>query len=145
MSTTTATPPAAQSPGQRLFLRGLIGALLDLLVLGVVAEHWERVAIESFTATALVALALQAFLKLTLAVERRVERALADAPKSGRVFATWMLLVASKLLMLEAIDFAFGDEVAFLGPLGGAGAFVVVVLAMVLFEALVLRLYRRLG
>ncbi|MEH6588965.1 MAG: hypothetical protein V7746_01850 [Halioglobus sp.] len=56
-----------------------------------------------------------------------------------------MILFASKLFILGAINFGFGDEVRFLGPMHGALAFIVVVMVMLLAEEFVVRLVRRLG
>jgi hypothetical protein len=47
--------------------------------------------------------------------------------------------------MLGAIDFAFGDEVAFGGPLHGVVAFIIVVVVMLAAEEITARIYRRLA
>jgi hypothetical protein len=47
--------------------------------------------------------------------------------------------------MLGAIDFAFGDDVLFTGPLHGVVSFIVVVMVMLAAEEGAVRIYRRLG
>ena len=47
--------------------------------------------------------------------------------------------------MLGAIEFAFGDNVLFTGPLHGVVSFIVVVVVMLVAEEFAVRIYRRLG
>ena len=63
------------------------------------------------------------------------------APKVYRGLSTWAILVASKFAMLGAIDFTFGDRVLFLGAFHGVVAFVVVIIAIILAEEIVRRIY----
>jgi hypothetical protein len=133
---------------QRLFVRYLLAILIDLTVLNLFVEYWARVTVDSFTISILAAVLLQILLKATLAVEHRV--ALFFNSKSGslarflRFFCAWLILFGSKFLMLGAIDVAFGDRVAFGGPLHGVVAFIVVVVVMLAVEEGVLRFYRSL-
>ena len=46
--------------------------LIDLTVLNLFAEYWEKVMVESFTFSLLAALLLPVLLKLTLALEHRI-------------------------------------------------------------------------
>jgi hypothetical protein len=134
---------------QRLFVRYLLAILIDLTVLNLFVEYWARVTVDSFTISILAAVLLQILLKATLAVEHRV--ALFFNSKSGslarflRFLCAWLILFGSKFLMLGAIDVAFGDRVAFSGPLHGVVAFIVVVVVMLAVEEGVLRFYRSLG
>jgi len=57
------------------------------------------------------------------------------------VFATWVVLFASKFAMLEAIDVAFGDRVKF----GGVIPFTVVVIAIIITETLLSKIYTMLA
>ena len=76
--TATATEPfmpaSVETPSnnQRLFARYLTGALIDLVVLGLFAEYWDKVSVASFTVALLAAILLQILLKVTIAVEHRV-------------------------------------------------------------------------
>ena len=134
---------------QRLFVRYLMATLIDLTVLNLFDEYWRHVTVDSFTISILAAILLQVLLKTTLALEHRVAGYF--NAKSGamakflRFFTAWLILFGSKFVMLGAIDIAFGDDVAFAGPLHGVVAFIVVVMVMLAAEELVVRFYRRLA
>ena len=134
---------------QKLFVRYLVAVLIDLTVLNLFDEFWALVTVDPFSVSVLAAILLQVLLKATLVLEHRV----ADYfnAKSGgfarfmRYFTAWLILFGSKFVMLGAIDFAFGDDVAFAGPLHGVVAFIVVVMVMLAAEEVAVRIYRRLG
>jgi len=134
---------------QKLFVRYLVAVLIDLTVLNLFDEYWELVTIEPFSVSVLAAVLLQVLLKATLVLEHKV----ADYfnSKSGgfarfmRFFTAWLILFGSKFVMLGAIDFAFGDDVLFTGPLHGIVSFIVVVVVMLAAEEIAVRIYRRLG
>lgn len=142
---------SAETPSnsQRLFVRYFIAILIDLVVLNLFAEHWQRVAADSFTTTLFAAVLLQVLLKVTLAIEHRVAEYF--KAKQGikwrilRFLSAWSILFISKLLILGIINFAFGDSIAFHGPAHGAGTFIIVVVAMLAAEEAFIRLYRRLA
>ena len=97
----------------------------------------------------LAAILLQVLLKATLVLEHKVAGYF-NAKSGGfarfmRYFTAWLILFGSKFVMLGAIDFAFGDDVLFAGPLHGVLAFIVVVMVMLAAEEIALRTYRRLG
>jgi len=134
---------------QRLFIRYLMATLIDLAVLNLFDEYWGNVAVGSYTISILAAIILQVLLKATLALEHRV--AVFFSSKSGgiakflRFLSAWLILFGSKFVMLGVIDFVFGDDVQFAGPLHGVVAFIVVVVAMLAAEELIVRFYRWLG
>ncbi len=134
---------------QRLFVRYLMGTLVDLTVLNVFDEFWDYVTVGSFTISILAALMLQILLKATVALEHQVALFFKARPGGFatfmRYFTAWLILFGSKFVMLGVIDFAFGDEVLFTGPVHGVVAFIAVVVAMLVAEELLVRLYRRLG
>lgn len=142
---------SAQMPSgnQQLFLRYFTAILVDLTVLNLFEEYWAHVVIESFTISLLAAILLQVLLKLTLSLEHRV--ASYFNAKQGamarflRVFCAWLILFLSKFAILGAINLAFGEKVTFAGPVHGALAFVVVVIAILAAEELIVRFYRSLG
>ena len=121
----------------------------NLTVLNLVDEYWSLVTVGSFTVSALAAVLLQLLLQATLALEHRV--AAFFKSKSGgfakfmRFFTAWLILFGSKFVMLGVLDFAFGDDLLFTGPLHGVVAFIAVIVAMLVAEELVQRIYRRLG
>ena len=145
------TPALAQAPStkQRLFIRYFTGALIDLAVLGLFSEYWDWVKVDSFTIILLAAVLLQVLLKLTIAVEHRVAKFFKARP--GRLmvflrfFCAWLVLFGSKFVILEALDFAFGDRVDFGGPFHGLVALIVVIIVMLVAEQVMVRLYRRLA
>jgi hypothetical protein len=155
VSTTTAsaslweTLDHTPSPRQRGFFRYFTATLVDLVVLGLFAEYWEHVSVDSFTIILLAAVVLQALLKLTIALEHRLA-AYFNARSGGfakfmRFFTAWLVLFGSKFVILEALVFAFGDRLRFGGPLHGIVALIVVVVTMLVVEAAIVKLYRRLG
>ena len=144
-------PASAEMPTdrQRLFVRYFTGVLIDLTVLNLFAEYWSSVHVSTFTISLLAAVLLQILLKLTIAVEHKVASLFAG--KSGgfwifmRFFCAWLVLFGSKFVILEAITFAFGQDVHFDGILHGIVALIIVVVTMLLAEEIVVRIYRRLA
>ena len=144
-------PVAAQiySDRQRLFLLYFVGALIDLVVLGLFDEYTDKVHVESFSIMVLAAVLLQFLLKGTLAVEHWVASHFKG--KAGgwmkflRFFCAWLVLFGSKFVILEALDFAFGESVQFEGILHGIVWLIIVVVTMVIVEELVVRFYRKLA
>ena len=134
---------------QRLFVRYLVAVLIDLTVLNLFDEFWALVTVDPFSVSVLAAILLQVLLKATLVLEHKV--AAWFSAKSGgfarfmRYFTAWLILFSSKFVMLGAIDFAFGDDVLFTGPLHGVVSFIVVVMVMLAAEEVAVRIYRRLG
>lgn len=154
MTTTTSTSlwetfEHTPSLRQRAYLRYFTAALVDLVVLGLFAEYWEHVFVDSFTIMLLAAVLLQVLLKLTIVVEHRVA-AFFNARPGGfnrfmRFFTAWLVLFGSKFVILEALVFAFGDQISFGGPFHGIVALIVVVVVMLVVEAILVKFYRRLG
>ena len=134
---------------QRLFVRYLVAVLIDLTVLNLFDEFWELVTVEPFSVSVVAAILLQVLLRATLVVEHKVAAYFKSKPggfaKFMRYFTAWLILFGSKFVMLGAIDFAFGDDVLFTGPLHGVVAFIVVVMVMLAAEELAVRIYRHLG
>ena len=144
-------PLSAERPSnsQRLFVRYFTAILIDLVVLNLFVEYSENVAIDSFTTSLLAAVLLQVLLKVTIAVEHRV--ATYFKAKPGRLmtflrfFFAWLVLFGSKFVILEALTFVFGDKVRFEGIFHGIVTLIVVIIAMLIAEEVIVRLYRRLS
>ena len=134
---------------QRGFMRYLTATLVDLAVLGLFVEYWEHVSADSFTVILLAAVVLQVLLKLTIAVEHRVAAYFNARPggfaKFMRFFSAWVVLFGSKFVILEALALAFGERLRFGGPFHGIVALIVVVVVMLVVEAVLVKIYRRLG
>lgn len=144
-------PALAEAPSnrQRLFARYFTGTLIDLTVLGLFDEFSDKVSVQSFSITLLAAVLLQVLLKATIAVEHHVAGYFKRRPggfmKFMRFFVAWLILFGSKFVILEALSFAFGDQVRFEGVLHGIVWLIVVVVVMLIVEELVVRFYRKLA
>ena len=137
------------SPRQRVFMRYLSATLVDLAVLGLFAEYWEHVVVGSFTVMLLAAVVLQVLLKLTIVLEHHVAAFFNARPggfnKFMRFFTAWLILFGSKFAILEALAFAFGDRLHFGGPWHGIVVLIAVVVALLAVEAILVKVYRRMG
>jgi len=137
------------SDRQRLFLLYFVGALVDLVVLGLFNEYSEKVYVASFTTMLLAAVVLQLLLKGTIAVEHWVASHFKGKTggwwKALRYFCAWLVLFGSKFVILEALSFVFADDVKFEGVLHGVVWLIIVVVTMVIAEEIIARLYRRLA
>jgi hypothetical protein len=135
---------------QRAFTRYLSATLMDLVVLNLFIEYWrDYVSADSFTITLLAAVVLQVLLKLTIVLEHRVAAYFNARPggfaKFMRFFTAWLILFGSKFVILEALALAFGDGLRFGGPFHGIVALIVVVVVMLVVEAVLVKIYRRMG
>ena len=133
------------SKRQRLFIRYTLAVLVDLTVLNLFNEYWDFVYFEYFTISLLTAVLLQFLLQVTIAIEHRVagyfKTKTGLRAKVLRGLSTWPILFASKLVILEAFNFAFGDSVVFSGPIHGLVAFIIVVIAIIIAEQAITRIY----
>jgi hypothetical protein len=144
-------PASAELPStrQKLFMRYFTAILIDLTVLNLFVEYSENVIIDSFTISLFAAVLLQVLLKLTIALEHRVAAWFKAKPggfaKFLRYFTAWLILFGSKFVILEALVFAFGEDVYFGGPFHGVVTLIIVVVVMLIAEEAVVQLYRRLS
>ena len=151
MSTETLMPVTAEAPStaQRTFVRYYTGVFMDLVVLGLFAQYWDRVHVDSFSTCLLAAIVLQVLLKATIAVEHQVAVFFKKRPggfnKFLRFFFAWLVLFGSKFVILDAITFLFGKNVHFDGRWHGIIPLIIVVVVMLVAEEVVVRVYRRLG
>lgn len=148
----TFMPDAARghSDRQRIFLLYFVGALIDLVVLGLFNEYSDKVFVDSFTTLLLASIVLQLLLKATIAVEHRVAAYWKKKGKSGfntfmRFFCAWVVLFGSKFVILEALSIAFEKDVHFTGVFHGIVWLIIVVVTMVIVEELVARFFRKLA
>lgn len=136
---------SAPTRGQRLFLVYVLFILVDLAVLNLFDEYWDRVRIDSFTISLLAAALLQVLLRLTLHIEHKTADYFKNkggkGAKGKRLLASWLVLFGSKFVILEAISRVFGDAVDF----GGVVPFIVVVVVIILTEAILSKIYTTLG
>ena len=141
--------PKVYSDRQRLFMLYFVGALVDLVVLGLFDEYSSKVRVDSFTTMLLAAVLLQFLLKGTIKVEHWVashfKGKTGAAWKALRFFCAWLVLFGSKFVILEALSIAFNDKVKFEGAFHGIVWLIIVVVTMVIAEELIVRLYRKLA
>ena len=142
--------PQIHSDRQRIFLLYFVGALIDLVVLGLFAEYTDKVYVDTFTTMLLASIVLQLLLKATIAVEHKVAAYWKSKGKSGfntfmRFFCAWLVLFGSKFLILEALAFAFEKDIHFTGVFHGIVWLIIVVVTMIIVEELVVRFYRKLA
>jgi hypothetical protein len=134
---------------QHLFIKLILAVLVDLVVLGLFSEYWDYVVIDSFSIALIAAFLLQVLLKLTLMFEHKVAAYFNKKPgtlaKVMRFVSAWVILFVSKLIILEAINYAFGDHVLFLGPFHGIVAFIIVVVAILVAEGIITKIYKSLA
>lgn len=134
---------------QQLFVRLFTAVLIDLVVLNMFDEYWEKVIIDSFTISLLAALLLQALLRITIRIEHRISAFFNKLTgwyfKVLKVICLWLVLFGSKFVILEAIELAFGEEVLFLGPFHGIITLIVVIVTMIIAENLVVKINRMVG
>ena len=137
------------STRQALFLRYFTAILIDLVVLNLFAEYWDKVYLSSFSFSLVAAVLLQVLLKATLRLEHRVAEYFNQRPgalaKFLRFFVAWLILFGSKFIILWALEFVVGDEIIFSGAFHGVVAFIVVVMVMLAAEEMMVRFYRRLA
>jgi len=134
---------------QQLFFRYTLAVLIDLTVLNLFNEYWDYVFIEFFTISLFAAILLQFLLQVTIAIEHRVanyfKKKAGVRPRIMRGLSTWAILFGSKLAILEAINFSFGDSVIFSGPVHGLVAFIIVVIAIIIAEQTISWIYESLA
>ena len=144
-------PVGHVSRRQQLFLKFTYFILLDIVVLNLLNEFWDKVFIEYFYISVLTAVLLQAFLQATIAIEHRVENYFKPKPhlkhKVLSIISRWAVLFISKLVILEAISRVFGHSVTFGGieHIHGILIFITVVVAIIAAEQLFATIYKRLG
>ena len=139
----------SSSRKQQLYVRYLSAILMDLTVINLFDEYWDAVVIDSFSISLLAAILLQVMLQASIALEHHVGSLVEE--KAGihgrklRIFSAWAVLFISKLVILEALNLAFGNEVQFIGDYHGLIPFITVVVSMLAAEAIMRRIYHALA
>ena len=120
------------------------------MVLNLFAEYTDKVFVDSFSISLLAAVLLQVLLKATIWVEHKVGGYFKARKPSGmntflRYLFAWLVLFGSKFVILDALSYAFGDSVRFVGRFHGLIVLIIVVVVMLLAEELIVRFYRKLA
>jgi hypothetical protein len=130
---------------QTMYLGYMLCVLVDLVVLNLFVEFWDKVIIDSFVLSLLTAILLQLLLKLVLRLEQK-STAFFNARPGGfnkfmRWIAAWVLVFGSKFVMLWSVDVIFGDHV----ELGGIVPFYVVIFSIIIAEYVITKIYYQLA
>ena len=115
---------------QALFISFTLCVLVDLTVLNLLNEYWDRIAIDSLTPLILTATVLQVLLMLTLRLEHwpagLCRRKGGRHALTLRVFVTWLIRFGSKFAVLGTVNLLFSNPV----DLGCIVSLIAVVLAL---------------
>jgi len=131
---------------QRLFLIFTLFVLADLTVINLFDEYaGNYFHISSFTASIVMAVILQILLVITIKIEHKI----ADffKAKEGlinlifRILVTWALLFGSKIIMMKIVDLILGNKIEYYGPYHGLGAFILIILGMIIAENLLKKVF----
>ena len=131
---------------QRLFLMFTLFVLADLTVINLFNEYANSYFhISSFTASIVMAVILQILLAITIKIEHKI----ADffKTKEGlmnlifRILVTWALLFGSKIIMMKIVDLILGNKIEYYGPYHGLGAFILIIIGMIIAENLLKKVF----
>ena len=131
---------------QRLFLMFTLFVLADLTVINLFDEYASNYFhISSFTASIVMAVILQILIVITIKIEHKI----ADffKGKEGvinlilRILVTWALLFGSKIIMMKIVDLILGNKIEYYGPYHGLGAFVLIIIGMIIAENLLKKVF----
>lgn len=130
---------------QQRFLSWAADVLVYIVVLNLFVEFVDAIVIESFWISILTAVLLQALLSVVVGLEHNVgeffERMGSTWSRIAEVVAKFLILFTSKLLILEIVNFVFGDQV----ELGHFLDVLALIIAMMAARAITQRIYMGLG
>ncbi len=133
------------TPAQARFTSWVSEVLVDIVVLNLFVEFVHTVVIDSFYISVLTAVLLKLMVDAVKGVEQRVSAYFAarqgTAWTLGRFIAVWLILFLSKFVILEAVNFVFGDNV----ELGSFLEIVALIVTMLAANAMLLSVYQMLG
>ena len=133
------------SKKQEIFFSWTSDVLIYTIVLNLFVEYVDAVVIDSFTISILTAILLKAMLDRLVGLEHRVRAFF--RPKEGTIFrvlsivSVLSILFFGKLLILEVVNFVFGDHV----ELGHFIDVVALIIGMMGARWFVKWIYERLG
>jgi hypothetical protein len=137
---------ATISGRQLLFIGTVTNVLVNVLVLNVFVQYFDKVVIDRFTISVFTAVLLTILLWLITHIEERVHHYFFDEHEGTGsrilgVAAIWAILFGSKFLILEIVDWVFGDHV----ELGKLIEVILLVVAMLVANGMMQSIFRRLG
>jgi hypothetical protein len=133
------------SPAQARFISWVSAVLVDVVVLNLFVEFVHTIVIDSFYISVLTAVLLKLMVDAVGGLERAVSTYFAAREgavwRAVRVGAVWLILFVSKFVILEVVNFVFGDHV----ELGSFIEIVALIVTMLAANATLLAIYRRLA
>jgi hypothetical protein len=119
---------------------------VNIVVLNLFVQYSDKVVIDRFMISVLTAVLLTALLWLITRIEKRVHHFFFDEHEGTGsrilgVVAIWTILFGSKFLILEVVDWVFGDHV----ELGKLIEVILLVVAMLVANGIMQSIFRRLG
>jgi hypothetical protein len=133
------------TPAQQRFASWMTDVLVYIVVLNLFVEHSNEVVIDSFSISILTAILLKLMLDALLGIEHRVSSYFSGKP--GWLFralgplSVFSILFFSKFLILEVVNFVFGDHVT----LGHFVEVAAIVISMIVASKVLRTIYVRLG
>ena len=144
---TTAAEPGTpiMTSAQQRYLKAMGDVLIYIVVLNLFVEFVDAIVIDSFYISILTAILLTALLDVLVIVEHGVhgyfEKKEAPIFRVISIVATFAILFTSKLLILEIVNFVFGEHV----ELGHFVDVLLLIITMMVVRRLAQVVYDRLG
>ncbi len=99
------------TPAQERFTSWVSDVLVYTVVLNLFVEYSSAIVIDSFTISIFTAVVLKVILDLLTSVEHRAKEFVGRYSRVLAFLTTWAILFLSKFVILEVIDFVFGEHV----------------------------------
>jgi hypothetical protein len=133
------------TPAQARFVSWVSEVLVDIVVLNLFVEFVHTIVIDSFWISILTAVLLKLMVDAVKGLEHSVSAYFAEREgavwKAVRFLAVWLILFLSKFVILEAVNFVFGDHV----ELGSFIEIVGIIVTMLAANATLVAVYQHLG
>ena len=128
---------------QQVFAGATLNILVNVVVLNLFVEFADAVVIDSFWISVLTAVLLTVMIGVLSKFEHRIHHFFFERHswKVSGVIMIWIVLFGGKLVMLEVIDFVFGDHVS----LGHLLEVILIVVTMMVAGQVMQTIYDRLG
>ena len=130
-------PPTKQ---QLIFFSWMKDILIYIIVLNLFVEYNSKIIIDSFTISIFTAILLKILLEIILKLEHKVSE-IFKTHKVVRILLVWLIPFGSKFLILEVVDFVFGEHV----ELGKFLDVILLVIALMVTREIFSWIYRSLG
>ncbi len=128
---------------QQVFAGAVLNVLVNVVVLNLFVEFADEVVIDSFVISVLTAMLLTAMLAVLARFEHRIHHYFFQKHswRFAGVVTIWAVLFGGKLVILEVVNFVFGDHVS----LGHLLEVILIVVTMMIAGQLMQMIYDRLG